>query len=200
MVEVRTDAPVASVRLDDLLPGSSDPRLAGVVAIELDAMTGRSEPGGCGLPLTLLLRATGDDPDDPSDDDFAYLWDGYKGLLIAPCAGEGWLRFRFEIPSGDRVPLPAGWTGGHHADPMEFRPGIDWNDLMTRVDRIELWWGAPALEAPPRVWVVAVDAIEIEVAVRASNIDRPVDLRTAPGWDQSPIAVEPPFGHIDGGP
>ena len=161
-----TSTPVVHTARHAEIPGNGDFRAAGVTAIEVDARTTRSEPAGCGLPFTIVLRSNAGTPNDPADDDFAYLWDDYSGLLIAPCSAEGWLQFRFEIPSEDTASLPTGWTGGHAANPMTFRPGVNWNDVITNVDRIELWWGAPPIEDPPRAWVVAVDGIVIEADIQ----------------------------------
>ena len=207
-VAVVTPTPVFHTNPSVELPGGGDFRAARVTAIEVEAMTARSEPGGCGLPLTLVLRSNGGKVTDSSDDNYAYLWDDYEGLLIAPCAGEGWLRFRFEIPSDVVSALPAGWTGGHQADPLAFRSGVDWSDVITNVDRIELWWGAPSLESPPRTWVIAVDSIEIKTSHESRTSEslvstvEPLGGFGGPGgtWDQSPIVLKSLFEHIDDGP
>lgn len=197
-VAVITSTPVVHTSPRFELPGGGDFRAAGVVAIEVEAMTAKAEPGSCGLPLTLVLRSDGGTAADFTDDDLAFLWDDYEGLWIAPCAGEGWLRFRFEIPSDVVSVLPDGWTGGHQADPLAFRSGVGWDDVITNVDRIELWWGAPSLDNPPRTWVVAVDGIEIQTD-GPTGLQGDAPASTVPGsesglsattWDQRPIALQ----------
>ena len=197
-----TTTPIVQTKPSTDLPGSGDFRAAGVTAVEVDARTSRSEPAGCGLPFTLVLRSNAGTPNDPADDDFAYLWDDYSGLLIAPCSAEGWLKFRFEIPSKDTASLPTGWTGGHAANPMTFRPGVNWNDVITSVDRIELWWGAPPIEDPPRAWVVAVDEIEFWLDFdspspdRSAIVDRLTDGSMEPPLDQGPVVESSPLDDI----
>ncbi len=187
-----TSTPVVRTAGHTEMPGNGDFRAAGVTAIEVDARTTRSEPAGCGLPFTIVLRSNAGTPNDPADDNFAYLWDDYSGLLIAPCSAEGWLKFRFEIPSEDTASLPNGWTGGHAADPMTFRPGVNWNDVITSVDRIELWWGAPPIDDPPRAWVVAVDNIVIKTENQRSNTKPPP---TNISMDQHQYPKEFSLGH-----
>ena len=46
-------------------------------------------------------------------------------------------------------------------DAENFRPGIDWNDVITNVDRVEFWWIHPAYFAIIQGWDVGVDNVSV---------------------------------------
>jgi hypothetical protein len=105
--------------------------------------------------MTLILRDTHGTPG-ILDDDFAY----FVGPNV-PLVGAGWKAFDFPVPSADTSALPAGWTGGYSGDPEHFRPGVDWNDVITSVDRVEISWLDPALFAIFQVWDIGLDNVAV---------------------------------------
>lgn len=136
---------------------AGDWRAAGVDRVAFDARLDHLDFGtGLGFQMTLLLRDTHGTPD-VQDDDFAYM----VGDNV-PLVGAGWKGFDYAIPSADTSPLPAGWTGGHTGDSTSFRPGVDWNDVITSVDRVEIWWIDPALFAIFQVWDIGLDNVVVE--------------------------------------
>ncbi len=133
---------------------TGDFRAAGVDLLDFDArLDGLQFGDGSGFEMCLLLRDTKGTPD-VGDDDYAY----FVGPNI-PLKGAGWKHFDFAIPSQSVEPVPAGWTGGWVGDPTSFRPGIDWNDVITSVDRVEIHWLNPAFFAIFQQWNVGHDNI-----------------------------------------
>ncbi|MCD4774915.1 MAG: hypothetical protein K8S15_02560 [Candidatus Aegiribacteria sp.] len=80
---------------------------------------------------------------------------------MIPQPGAGWEHYTFEIPSQSTEPTPAGWHGGCGIDPENFRPGIDWNDIIVNVDRLEIWWWNPSLFGIIQLWDIGADNITI---------------------------------------
>ena len=135
---------------------NSNFRAAGVTRLSIDAQTISASAGANGFQFSLLLRDSKGTPN-LSDDDFTY--------FVAdevPLPGNGWKNFDFQIPSGSTLAVPSGWSGGYAADPTNFRTGVDWNDVITSVDRVEWWWIDPSLFAVIQTWRVGVDNITIE--------------------------------------
>lgn len=128
------------------VPFVGDYRAAGVTHITLDARTDFAAFGAGGRQMSVLLRNTNGTP---NDDDYAY----YAGPLV-PQVGEGWKHFDFEIPSQSTDAVPAGWSGGWVGDGENFRPGVDWNDVIQNVDRVEIWWLHAAFIAIFHEWRV----------------------------------------------
>ncbi len=147
------------VRNTGVSPFVGDFRAMGVTTIAFDAILVARDAGNpTGWPMSLLLRDTKGTPD-PGDDDYAY----YVGPQV-PQIGEGWLHYDFAIPSDDVTPVPAGWSGGWAGDLENFRPGVDWNDVITNVDSVEIWWNHPAFFAIFAQWNVGMDNIAITTA------------------------------------
>lgn len=137
-------------------PWVGDYRAAGVSRIHFDAQTLGAVFGAAGRDMSILLRDTkGTALVD--DDDYAY----YVGHLV-PQVGAGWKHFNFEIPSQSTDPVPFGWKGGWVGDGENFRPGVDWNDVITNVDVVEIWWMDPSFFAIFQTWNVGVDNLTIE--------------------------------------
>jgi len=133
---------------------SGDWRATGVDFMRFDAILNALDFGtGSGFEMAVLLRNTKGTPL-PDDDDYAYL----VGPNI-PLKGAGWKTFNFPIPSQDTSPVPTGWKGGWAGDVEHFRPGIDWNDVITSVDRVEIHWLNPAYFAIFQQWNVGLDNI-----------------------------------------
>ncbi len=139
-------------------PFVGDYRAAAVSAISFDLNTLHTDfPTGDGFNVTLTLRNTHGTPDDISDDDYAYLVGPF-----APEQGDGWVHFAIDVPSLSSDPVPAGWSGGWLEDCSVFRPGVDWNDVITNVDRVEISWLPPCMFAIFQQWNVGVDNIAMD--------------------------------------
>lgn len=168
-----TFAPIA--RTDDATtsPFVGDFRDMGVTQITFDArtdFTSFSPPEG--FQMSILLRDTKGTAD-VVDDDYAY----FAGPDV-PLPGEGWLSYTFEIPSASTDAVPEGWTGGWFGDAEGFRPGVDWNDVVTSVDRVEIWWIHPAFFAIFQQWDVGLDNIAITIDVVEPCVDVDADGMT----------------------
>ena len=131
-------------------------REVGVTMISLDARTDYIDWGSMEIEMSILLRDTNGTPGNVDDDDYAY----YPGP-ICPQPGQGWLHYDFEIPSDSTESHPAGWWGGWVGNLEDFRPGIDWNDVIVSVDRVEIWWWHPAYFGIMQTWNVGADNISI---------------------------------------
>ncbi len=162
--EVDTFGPILANDPEVPSPFMGDLRADGVTTISLDARTDHMDFPFCGWPFALVLRDTHGTAD-VEDDDYAYFWDpetaNGNGVLFAPCVGEGWVHYDFAVPSQSLDPVPLGWFGGWAGDTENFRPGIDWNDVIVSVDTVEVWWGAPPLVAIFQMWDVGVDNVAI---------------------------------------
>lgn len=137
-------------------PWVGDYRNTGVSRIHFDAQTVGSDFGAGGRQMSVLLRDT-KGTTDVNDDDYAYS----KGPLV-PQNGAGWSHYNFEIPSQSTDATPQGWVGGWVGNGRDFRPGIDWNDVITSVDVVEIWWMDPSLFAIFQFWDVGADNLTIE--------------------------------------
>ncbi len=134
-----------------------DYRARGVTGVSIDAQTLSATFGAVGFEFSLLLRDTKGTPL-PDDDDYAY----FVGPEV-PQPGAGWKHFVFAIPSADTSAVPAGWSGGWAGDAVNFRPGVDWNDVITNVDRVEFWWLNPSFFAIFQSWDVGADNLVLEI-------------------------------------
>jgi hypothetical protein len=135
---------------------AGDWRAAGADRVQFDARLDHLDFGtGEGFPMSLLLRDTKGTAD-MQDDDFAYT----VGPNV-PLVGTGWKSFDFPVPSADTSPLPSGWIGGYSGDPEHFRPGVDWNDVITSIDRVGIYWFNPATAAIYQVWDVGLDNVQV---------------------------------------
>jgi len=139
-------------------PWAGDYRATGVSRIHLDAQTISAVFGAGGRNMSLLLRDTKGTAS-VNDDDYAYS----VGSLV-PQVGQGWGHYNFEVPSQSTAAVPPGWRGGWVGDGVNFRPGIDWNDVITSVDVVEIWWMDPSFFAIFQTWDVGVDNLTIEWA------------------------------------
>ena len=152
-----TFAPILHTGLGVPGPFLGDYRAMNVTQIGVDAVTiDNSFGSSAGFNFTLLLRDTKGTPYNVDDDDFAYAY-----VEQCPMVGEGWTHYEFMIPSDDTSPVPAGWTGGWVGDYENFRPGVDWNDLITNVECVEFWWIHPAWFAMFQQWDVGADNVSI---------------------------------------
>ena len=138
---------------------NGDYRAMGVTGISIDARTDDANFGAGGREFSLLLRDTKGTAS-VNDDDYAY----FVGSLV-PQPGQGWVHYDFDIPSASTAAVPTGWSGGWVGDGENFRPGIDWNDVIQNVDVVEFWWLNPAFFAIFQTWDVGVDNICINSSV-----------------------------------
>ena len=136
---------------------TGDLRAKGVTSMSLDARVDATQfpYGGEAFVMTLLLRNTRGTPEDFSDDDYAY----FAGDPI-PQPGTGWLHYNFPVPSAQTT-LPTGWKGGSAEDPENFRPGVTWNDIITKADIVEFNYLKPGFFAIFQQWDTGVDNISV---------------------------------------
>lgn len=128
-------------------------RSADVTGFSFDA---RLSGYSTSINMSILLRDTNGTPGFVDDDDYAY----FAGPNIPP--GDGtWVHYDFPIPSQDMSPVPAGWSGGWVGDLEHFRPGVDWNDVITSVDRVEIWFWHPAYFGIFTFWDAGLDNVSI---------------------------------------
>ncbi len=113
---------------------NGDFRAMGVTRLAIDALLLHSDFPVEGRLFSVLLLNDRGTPDF-EDDDWAY----FVGPDPIPEIGEGWVRYEFAIPSQSTDPVPEGWGGGHPGDPENFRPGVDWNDIVTAVSQVQFW-------------------------------------------------------------
>jgi hypothetical protein len=143
------------------LPGSGTPFEGdyvanGVSRISWDAITqDMNFPDGEGFSITLLLRDRKGTAD-VEDDDYVY----FVGPNV-PRVGQGWVHYDVAIPS-EETDLPAGWKGGWVGDCENLRPGVTWQDVISNVEQVEIWWIDPCFFAIFQQWNVGVDNLEIE--------------------------------------
>jgi hypothetical protein len=136
-------------------------REMGVTQFDFDArLLGYSIP----IEMSILLRDTNGTPGDVDDDDYAY----YPGDLIPE--GDGtWTHYEFAIPSDDTSDVPDGWFGGWVGDAENFRPGVTWNDVITSVDRVEIWYWHPAYFGIFAIWDAGLDNVAITSFLTTAN-------------------------------
>lgn len=174
-----TFAPSVESFFDPLTPFGGDYRDRGVTRIFFDARTDAVDFGdGSGFEMTLLLRNTHGTPLNFDDDDYAY----FVGPNV-PREGEGWVSYDFAVPSQFGGAVPPGWKGGWSGDCENFRPGVDWGDVITSVDRVELLWLDPCFAAIFQQWNVGVDNLSIEYVNPSDVGDLPIaslELSTFP--------------------
>lgn len=148
--------PILETGASAAAPWVGDLRASGVVRIAFDAITLRTDFNTFGNPMTVLLRDT-KGTFDVSDDDYAYALGDEM-----PLVGAGWKHFEFAVPSRSTTAVPPGWKGGWAGDGDSFRPGVDWNDLIVAVDRVEVWWNDPTYFSIFQNWEAGVDNLTIE--------------------------------------
>jgi hypothetical protein len=97
-------------------------------------------------PLTFLFRNQMGTPNDIEDDIHCYP-DPYFFNTYSPDVGAGWAHTEFEIPINfDGAPgeLPEGWSGGSYLTGNgSFPADATWQDVMSNVDKIEIWFFHP---------------------------------------------------------
>ncbi|MEM6672346.1 MAG: hypothetical protein AAF726_05850 [Planctomycetota bacterium] len=156
-------APIVTSGAGATAPYIGDLRANGVARILVDARTDAVSITAAARNLTLVLRDTKGTPT-VDDDDYAYS----VGALI-PQVGQGWVPYSFDVPSASTDAVPAGWAGGWVGDVAAFRPGVDWNDVITSVDRVEFWWIDPTFFAIFQQWDVGIDNVAAEFGGLGTN-------------------------------
>ncbi|MFT5285786.1 MAG: hypothetical protein ACI8TQ_001954 [Planctomycetota bacterium] len=155
-----------------------DYRAQGVTKISFDYRLNSLDFGnGNGFELSLVLRDTKGTAS-VDDDDYAY----FVGPNV-PLVGTGWDHFDFAIPSQTTDAVPAGWSGGWVGDLENFRPGVEFQDVIQSVDKVEIWTLNPAFFAIIQTWNVGADNVSIE---RADPSWCDVGLGALPGPNGTP--------------
>ncbi len=149
-------APILRNEFGSDSPFVGDYRARQVTSISIDARTDFASFGAAGREFSLLLRDT-KGTFDVDDDDYAY----YVGEIV-PQPGQGWVSYNFDIPSQSNDAVPAGWRGGWVGDGENFRPGVEWRDVISSVDQVEFWWLNPSFFALIQDWDVGVDNVSID--------------------------------------
>ncbi len=150
-----------------ITPFTGDYRAAGVSKISFDLQTLSVDFGtGADFDVVLQLRRTNGTPDDIFDDDVAYT----LGAL-SPAEGAGWVHYEFDVPSQSNDAVPAGWFGASIDDCENFRPGVDWTDIMESVDQVEIHMLTPCLFAIFQQWNVGVDNVAIEYSESPTPVE-----------------------------
>ncbi|MCP4545649.1 MAG: hypothetical protein GY835_04170 [bacterium] len=103
-----------------------------------------------GRPLSLALIHDGGTPFDYTDD-----WAAVKvGDTNIPLPGEGWLRYRFDVPC-NATELPADWITISLGVDAPVDP--DWNALITDVGFVAFYFGDPQLYFINQYWNTGMD-------------------------------------------
>ena len=145
-------------------PFSGDFVARGARSIRLDAQTLAASFGVPGRPFTLVLTTYNGQPNNPNAYDYVYTSDG-----LAPQVGQGWRSYAYPIPSRFSGELPAGWTGGYSGDPENLRPGVVWQDILSDVDEVAVWWGSPAFFYIGQQFDLGVDNVRIDYLRRTEG-------------------------------
>ena len=150
---VDTFAPQPRTSQPSLFTG--DLRQLGVTSIGIDLITFSVDFSAEGRPLTLMLISDQGTPADPDDDWAAYL----MGPTNVPLPGEGWISYSFDVPSQE-TSLPAGWAtlGFGPSSP----PEPDWNQVITDVAEVRLFYGDPTMFFIFQGWNLGLDNPTIE--------------------------------------
>lgn len=135
-------------------PFTGDLRAEGVTAIGVDLITIAVDFSAAERPLTLMLYSDNGTIGNPDDDWAAY----FMNSEFIPVPGDGWKSFVFDVPSS-ATSLPPGWNT------VGFGPGSpqnpDWNDVITRVDRLGFFYGDPTMFFIFQMWDVGMDNVSI---------------------------------------
>ena len=145
-------------------PFSGDFVARGARSIRLDAQTLAASFGVPGRPFTLVLTTFNGQPNNPNAYDYVYTSGG-----LAPQVGQGWSSYAYPIPSRFSGELPAGWTGGYAGDPENLRPGVVWQDILSDVDEVAVWWGSPAFFYIGQQFDLGVDNVRIDYLRRTED-------------------------------
>ena len=123
----------------------------GVTEITFDA---RLDNENIPMYMSILLRSGKGTPADADDDDYVY---SILGLI--PQTPSEWESYTALIPSGSMETLPGGWSGGYSGDLENLRPGVSWNDVVTTIDRVEIWFWYPPFFGIFRTWDAGIDNV-----------------------------------------
>jgi hypothetical protein len=115
-----------------------------------------------GRAMSLMLVSDAGTPQELSDDLFVY----YVGADNIPLPGQGWVDYRFDVPSDSPgLPFPrslvAGEPGWVAARGDVFTPAPDpdaaWNTVIQDVDQVIFWFHDPRFFAFIQDWDVGMD-------------------------------------------
>jgi len=171
---------------------TGDYRAMGVTTISFDARIDDIDFGYNPIEMSVLLRNTNGTPGDVSDDDYAF----YPGQAI-PEIGVGWVHYEFTIPSASLEDVPAGWKGGG-MEPGYFNPGVTWSDVVTSVDRLEIWYWNPEYFGIFQGWDVGVD--NLTICYGGPDFGAALDVTPETGTLPFPMTVSPQVCNFDSTP
>ena len=158
-VGLDTFAPIASTDLGlmNTYVGDVDYSALEVTSIGVDVIVNAVDFSAGERPLTLFLINDNGSPFHLGDD----IAVSFTGTDFVPEPGEGWRSFDFAIPSTSPT-LPDGWV---LRDFSGATPTFDWTDVITDVDRIELFYGDPDFFFIFQVWNTGIDNFTFNAAV-----------------------------------
>jgi hypothetical protein len=134
---------------------TGDYQALGVESISIDLATFDVDFSAGGRPLTIMLINTKGTATS-LDDTTAY----FMGPNI-PVPGESWKSYTFDVPSASET-LPSGWllldTNG------DGDPDGTWDEAITKVDRLQFFYGDPTFFFIFQQWDVGADNIAITYA------------------------------------
>ncbi len=143
---------------------TGDYRAAQVVSIGIDLITFMVDFTADARPVSVRLSSENSTPHYYLDDWGVY----FVGPDNMPLAGEGWLSFDIEIPS-QTVEPPDGWIYYRNGpdSPLE----LDWDALITGVDRASFVCGNPGMVHILQWWDVGFDNTRVTLAVSPCPAD-----------------------------
>ena len=114
-------------------------------------------------PFCFMLTNHMGTPGDVSDDVYVYV---DPNMQYAPDVPMGWVHYEFDVPSdfvGAPGELPTGWKGGSAATCGACFPSdITWQDVLSDVGRIEVWFWDPDMFGVMEEFSIGVDNIMLE--------------------------------------
>lgn len=139
------DVPYPLLYCDYLAAGWTGDYVAmGVTGFHLDVQTVYTGQPYFGEYNVLVFLRMVNDPDTIDDDVFVY-YDPYA--YAPPMPGDGWVTYTWDIPAdfvGAPGELPENWRGGSIATGNTvFPPDMTWQEVLSDVGRLEVWFLDP---------------------------------------------------------
>lgn len=131
------------------------------IAGDFQSLNGPSYMGY--YPLCFMLTNHMGTPSDPTDDVYVYV---DPNMQYAPDLNVGWVHYEFAVPSdfvGAPGELPAGWKGGSAATGgAAFPTDITWQEVLSDVGRLEIWFWDPDMVGAFQEFSVGADNLILE--------------------------------------
>jgi len=116
----------------------------GVTEFHIDLQTVSTSQQYWSYYNVLVLIRMSNGTEDPEDDIYVY-YDPYA--FAPPAIEDGWTNYHWDIPTdfdGALGELPANWSGGSYATGnATFPSDVTWQDVMSNVGRLEVWFLDP---------------------------------------------------------